>query len=111
MDTDRLQTVIDYIKAYPETYNQASYKCGTRYCIAGHAIRIFSPERAVGLFADTNDLFFGSNCQIAAMASLDLSWGEANYLFSAERTLPEIEAYLLVAMTYNLNKRGYYGKI
>lgn len=32
-----LDKVLGHIKANPETWNQADYRCGTTYCFAGHA--------------------------------------------------------------------------
>lgn len=34
---DLMQDVLDHIKANPATWNQSMWRCGTKYCFAGHA--------------------------------------------------------------------------
>jgi hypothetical protein len=79
---ENLKRVIAHIEAHPETWRQDSGHCGTTHCFAGHA-QIMSGCKA-------ND----ETARRDARVFLDLSLGDADYLFSANRTLADFHAFI-----------------
>lgn len=96
MNKDRLLEILDHIKKYPDSYNQEVYVShyNTKYCFAGHALRMFSEPRLTQI--ELVQLCYKP--QLAA-AYLNLNKMQANYLFHGDRTMEEIEEYVLFGDT------------
>lgn len=94
MNKERLLAILDHIKKHPECHDQTRWEsfCGTKRCIGGHSIVMFSDLCGPGLLNLNWEIF---NFWKEACDLLDLSAMEANYLFDIDRTIEEIEEYIL----------------
>lgn len=92
MNIENFKLVLDHIKAHPETWDQEVWHCGTHHCFAGWA-QILS---GVSLIEYATPQGEDTTPQVARKF-LDVSQKEADYLFSARRTLWDFEAMLLDA--------------
>lgn len=117
-NAERLQGTLDYIKAHPEKHHQCTWisfeggppgqadlsdpdldpvhGCGTVACYAGWASLLYGPEerwRPVRLGSEFFDHPARGQIHTRHLAPvlLDLDADEADYLFSATRTLDELE--------------------
>lgn len=86
MNIERMQTIIDRIKANPACWNQNIYhnECNTAHCLAGHAQ------------IDSGKLPIKIDAMEDARTWLKLSSTEANYLFGSQRTLADFEDFLKI---------------
>ena len=75
-----LATAVNRILAHPETWDQRHWHCGTTHCVAGHC-------QIIGLGHENESA--GSE----ARELLGISASDANWLFDARRTLPEIHGF------------------
>lgn len=76
---DRLRTIIERIEANPTCWNQIRWHCNTAHCIAGHA------QLDAGHAADDY------KAERQARDWLGLLGGDAQWLFTSWRTLPELK--------------------
>lgn len=83
VNAEMLRRIADEIEAHPENYDQAHYRgCGTKCCIAGHAIRMLGRE-----FANWSPFVLkgGGNVWDVAREALGLrGFCEADVLFHAD---------------------------
>lgn len=96
MNRERLQLVIDYIKLFPETYDQKVMHaaCGAKHCIAGHAELMFWKEDCLRLNMPESEQEDCFPCTWdRAKFCLDLSDREALYLFASCRSFNQIEEF------------------
>ena len=82
MNYERLAKIVKHIKKHPETWDQQNWHCGTTHCVAGHA------QINAGHVADR------STVRQDARRFLELSYVDAQYLFSCDRTLTDFERIL-----------------
>lgn len=76
--TRLLVKVVNHIIAHPETWDQSAWHCRTTHCVAGHGqIMAGKPPNSDTAMRDAREAF-------------GLCEGDANYLFSGMRTLPQI---------------------
>lgn len=69
MNLENFKRVLAHIEAFPETWYQGDWHCGTQHCLAGHAqIMAGKPLKAVNAYDD-------------AMEFLDIDHNEAEWLF------------------------------
>lgn len=106
LEQQRINIVLDYIKAYPERWNQELWhtpnaypvvndrgetgNCGTAYCFAGYAQHFFAPHDRPSFSSCSNSPLAPSTLQIAA-SIYGFGEVEAEYYFNSERTLEELE--------------------
>ena len=81
MNREHYQQVLDQITAHPETWDQTQWHCGTTHCFAGWA-QLLSGHPAKD-----------ATVRRHARMYLDLSFEEANWLFSTEITLAELQGF------------------
>ena len=81
MNAKNFRTVLEHIKAHPETYDQNRW-CGTVCCLAGHA------QRLAGKPSDRETV------KKDAQVWLGLSRQLANRLFSPDTSITDLEAAL-----------------
>lgn len=83
MNVLRFQLVIDQITQHPETWDQEVWHCGSTHCVAGWA-QVMSGNAEDELTASED-----------ARTYLELARHEAQYVFSPERTLEELNDFLV----------------
>lgn len=79
MNLANWRRVIDQINAHPESWDQSVWHCGTKHCFAGWAQILAGKPEIKDLVIDQ------------AMSFLGISYPDANYYFSSERTLQDLE--------------------
>jgi hypothetical protein len=76
-----LATAVNEILAHPETWDQRHWHCNTKHCVFGHCqILAGRPVNESIIFSEVQEL-------------LDISHGDASWLSSGDRTLPEIYCF------------------
>ena len=87
MNISRFKAILDQIKKHPETWNQCEWhsECGTAHCIAGWA-QVHSGKY-------NKDYEYSYACK-DAQKWLELTYAEAEYLFSPYRTMEEFDIIL-----------------
>lgn len=119
MNKERLNEVITYLKENPETHHQATWtnlpqggrvkkenevtiNCGTTGCLAGHGAFRYAPPYTIfyneTLQIPNRDL---TDYEVYGAEVFELSSSEVNYLFDADRTLEEIDAFVNDSEVYN----------
>lgn len=115
-DLDLLDLVLHHITEYPDTWRQDFYRCGSSYCVAGHAA-VFSgyqwafptysddsylvarPEDAADAFTVDHHVRNGEplpapltivECDDVARRLLGLTFDEADDLFAGGNTLEDL---------------------
>jgi hypothetical protein len=89
VNIERLKTIVNHIKAHPETWDQSAWICETAYCLAGHAAVDAGYERG-----DDDNLDIAVKVPFKAEKYLDLNKREARYLFDYERTIEDFDAFI-----------------
>ena len=88
MNRKRMQAVIDQIEAHPETWDQGSWRCGSKACFAGWAEN--HAKREAPAFYDAI-----WSTRMVAIHWLALADWEANWLFASSRKLGDFKQFLL----------------
>jgi hypothetical protein len=109
VNAEELHAILAEITADPERWNQQhyavsyTYRCGTAYCVAGHAVCRAHPDARFNFYlnpyalhdaktADNVTLSDGSVHEIHKLAAeiLGLTGAEASVLFAGHNTLAEL---------------------
>jgi hypothetical protein len=95
MNKKRFAAVLERIEANPSQWDQ-EFWCGTTCCLAGHTLWLFgtAEERAFASVRRENDEAQTFDVPGRAAKHLDLNPDEEEWLFDAERTLPQFRDFL-----------------